>query len=133
MAPRKRKQTAAPPSLHDLEAEVMQEIWRQGEATVRAVMDALNARAPKERAYTTYMTVLARLDRKGLLARRRERGADVYSPVMDRDSYMARRAESEIEGLLSEFGDVALAHFAKHVSALDAKRLRELKRLAGND
>jgi hypothetical protein len=51
----KRSRTAAPPPLHKLESEVM-ELWAGGEASVRSVMEALNARARKERAYTTYMT-----------------------------------------------------------------------------
>src|SRR5437660_112679 len=62
-----------PPPLHELEAEVMEELWTSGEAPVRAVMDSLNRRASKERAYTTYMTIMARLNKKGLLVRRRER------------------------------------------------------------
>ena len=39
-----------PPPLHALEAEIMEEIWRQTEATVHEVRNALNARSPKERA-----------------------------------------------------------------------------------
>ena len=34
-----------PPPLHELEAEVMDAVWDLGEASVRTVMDALNARA----------------------------------------------------------------------------------------
>jgi predicted transcriptional regulator len=48
----------------------MDVIWRRGAATVREVMDELNASGSRPRAYTTYMTTLARLDRKGLLVRR---------------------------------------------------------------
>ncbi len=44
----------------------MEEMWNRGSATVREVLDALN-RGPKQRAYTTIMTIMARLDRKGLL------------------------------------------------------------------
>ena len=45
-----------PPPLHELEAEVMEEVWHRGEASVREIMMALNVAAPRERAYTTYMT-----------------------------------------------------------------------------
>jgi predicted transcriptional regulator len=68
-----------PPALHELETEVMEEIWARGEVSVREVMEALNAGAEKERAYTTYMTIMARLDGKGLLARRREGKTDFYT------------------------------------------------------
>jgi predicted transcriptional regulator len=69
----------------------MQQLWAAGEASVRTVMDALNGRAPKPRAYTTYMTVMARLDTKGLLHRRREGKTDYYAPVHGREEYMALR------------------------------------------
>ena len=64
-----------PPPLHELEAEVMEELWRSGEASVRSVMEALNKPRKKDRAYTTYMTILSRLHRKGALERRREASA----------------------------------------------------------
>ena len=77
----------APPQLHELEAEVMEEMWAQGEAPVRAVMDALNKRTRKKRAYTTYMTIMARLHKKGVLDRRREGKTDFYVPTLDRDEF----------------------------------------------
>jgi predicted transcriptional regulator len=133
MAPRKKK-SAAPseptPPLHELEAEVMEELWSQGEATVRTVMDALNKRARKERAYTTYMTIMARLHTKGVLDRRREGKTDFYTPRLDRDEFMASRAQAEVEGLVAEYGEVALSHFARQVASLDPARRRALQRLA---
>jgi predicted transcriptional regulator len=54
----------------------MEEVWERGEASVRDVMAALNADAEKERAYTTYVTIMARLDSKGLLERRRQGKTD---------------------------------------------------------
>jgi len=62
---------SAPPPLHELESEIMEEMWARGEATVRDVQQALNARGGKVRAYTTVLTVMTRLDGKGLLVRRR--------------------------------------------------------------
>src|SRR3954453_10597169 len=83
-----------PPALHELETEIMDAVWAGGEeTTVRRVMDELNARSSPDRAYTTYMTVMARLDDKGLLRRRREGKTDVYRPVMSREDYLAARAE----------------------------------------
>ena len=122
-----------PPPLHELEAEVMEEMWARGEASVREVMEALNADADKERAYTTYMTIMTRLDGKGLLERRREGKADLYSGVYSRDEYRELRADAEVQALVSEFGDVALAHFARQMNQLDPQRLKELRRLARRD
>jgi predicted transcriptional regulator len=124
-----------PPPLHELEAEVMEQLWRSGpgESSVRAVMEALNARRDRDRAYTTYMTILARLHKKGVLTRRREGKTDYYSPVLDRDEYMARRAGAEVASLVDQYGDVALSHFARQVAQLDPKRRRALERLGRGD
>jgi len=108
----------------------MEQVWRQGEATVRDVLTALNS-GSRERAYTTVMTIMSRLDDKGLLTRERQGKSDLYRPVMSREAYVDARAEAEVGALVDEFGDVALAHFAEQVGRLDAKRLRELRKLAG--
>lgn len=124
---------APPPPLHELEAEVMEHLWQFGESPVRTVMQAINKSARTDRAYTTYMTVMARLHRKGLLSRRREGKTDYYSAVLDREEYMGRRARAEVDQLVAQYGDVALSHFARQMATLDSARLRALQRLARND
>src|ERR1700716_2262358 len=121
-------QKAAPPPLHELESEVMEELWRSGEASVRAVMESLNDGADKQRAYTTYMTIMARLHKKGLLVRRREGKTDYYTPSYTRAEYMAERAQSEVAALVDQYGDVALSHFAQQMAGLDPARRRALQR-----
>jgi predicted transcriptional regulator len=108
----------------------MDAVWELDEASVRAVMDAVNRRAPKARAYTTYMTILARLRGKGLLERRREGKTDVYRPVHTRAEYADLRARAEVAALVETFGDVALGHFARQVADLDPERREALERLA---
>ncbi len=120
-----------PPALHELESEIMEELWASGETTVRTVMEALN-RGAKPRAYTTFMTVMARLHSKGLLDRHREGKTDFYRPVLSREEFLEARASSEVKALVDQFGELALTHFAREMSQLDPKRLRELQRLAGN-
>ena len=132
--PKRRPQTEPfPPALHELESEVMEQLWSSGEASVRSVMEALNARTKADRAYTTYMTVMARLHDKGLLARRRDGKTDYYTPAYERDEYMALRAQSQVEELVAQYGDVALSHFAQQMASLDPARRRALQRLARQD
>src|ERR1700716_2909503 len=115
----KQTKPPVPPPLHELESEVMQELWSRGESSVRTVMDSLNKRAAKARAYTTYMTIMSRLHKKGLLVRRREGKTDFYAPAYHRDEYMALRAKSEVEDLVAQYGDAALSHFAQQMASLD--------------
>jgi predicted transcriptional regulator len=122
-----------PPPLHELEAEIMDEVWARDACTVRDVLDALNSRSPTPRAYTTVMTVMQRLDGKGLLRRERDGRRDVYVAALSREEYAQARAGAQVGALVDEYGDVALAHFARHMSQLDPKRREQIRRLAGGD
>src|SRR5580692_11701551 len=129
--PSKRSRVAAvPPPLHELESEVMEQLWRSGESSVRSVMDAVNKRSSKKRAYTTYMTIMARLHKKGMLVRRREGKTDFYAPSQDREQYLALRARAQVEDLVAQYGDVALSNFAQQMASLDPTRRRALERSA---
>lgn len=96
-------------------------------------MDALNAAGRSERAYTTYMTVLTRLHRKGLLERRRNGKADIYTPRMSEDEYRQARAHSDVEGLLARYGEAAMVHFARELGRVDPDLRGRLERLARDD
>ncbi|MBV9002629.1 MAG: BlaI/MecI/CopY family transcriptional regulator [Solirubrobacterales bacterium] len=110
---------------------MMEVVWERGEATVREVMEALNNGAQKVRAYTTYMTIMGRLGAKGMLRRRREGKTDFYVPNYTRHQYSDMRARADIESVLEQYGEVALAHIARQMAALDPPRRRALQRLAG--
>ncbi len=124
------KATRIPPPLHELEEEVMDEVWRRDEVSIGEVKEALNARAPKDRAYTTYMTVMARLDSKGLLERTRRGKTDFYRPLYSRPRYVELRARAAVDSRVDQFGDVALAHIARQMARLDPEHRRSLQRLA---
>lgn len=111
----------------------MDHLWDAGEATVRQTLDTLNATAERQRAYTTVMTIMNRLDAKGLLSRRREGRTDVYAPALSADDYRARRAAADVEDLVARYGDEALVSFAREMSQLDPDRRRRLQRLARRD
>jgi predicted transcriptional regulator len=120
-----------PPELHELEGEVMENVWsRDGEVAVRDVMEALNSRTKKPRAYTTYMTILSRLHAKGLVTRRRDGKTDLYKPSYTREEYADLRARAGVDSLVEQYGEAALTHFARQMADLDPVRRRELQRLA---
>jgi predicted transcriptional regulator len=121
----------APPPIPELERLVMEEIWGQGEATVRSVRDALNADVGQpERAYTTVLTILQRLDAKGLVLRHRNGKTDLYSAALPREEYLGARANAEVSELLEQYGELALVQFARRMAALDPQRRDALRRLA---
>jgi predicted transcriptional regulator len=124
-----RRKINPPPPLHEVEAQVMEEVWRQGEATVRDVLQALN-NGEKERAYTTVMTIMARLEEKDLLQRQKHGKTYLYRPRMSREEYLQARAHRQVDDLVADYGDLALAHFARQLGTLDPKRRAQLQKLA---
>ena len=67
-----------------LELACLKVLWTHGEGNVRTVQQALANSRPL--AYTTIMTVLDRLVRKGKLTRRKVGRSFVYSPAATRDT-----------------------------------------------
>src|SRR4030081_2629726 len=66
-----------------LELECLKALWNLGEGNVKDVRLALTDR--RNLAYTTVMTVLDRLTRKGGVVRHKVGRSFVYAPVLSRD------------------------------------------------
>lgn len=80
--------------------------------------------------YTTYMTVMARLDSKGLLERTRRCKADFYRPLYSRQRYVELRARAAVDCIVDQFGEVAVAHIARQMARLDPEHRRSHRRRA---
>jgi predicted transcriptional regulator len=85
------------PSLGHLEEGVMEVLWTNGDSNVRDVVDRLE----RPLAYTTIMTTLDRLFKKGLLDRRREARAFIYSARVSREQWERGRAGELVAGFLA--------------------------------
>ena len=114
--------------LGELEREVMEEIWRSDEISVRHLHTAFEKRA----AYTTLMTTLERRHKKGLLKRRKEGRAFFYAPRLSREDFTRSVAKDVIDGLLGQTdGETkpVLACIVEAVGEHDSKMLDELEKL----
>lgn len=109
----------------ELEAAVMDAVWRRGEASVLQVADDLGDGAH----YKTVMTVMNRLVEKGVLERRRRSRAFVYRARESREAFRARVSLRVVEGLVRDFGDVAVAQFVETLEGVDPGLLARLRRL----
>jgi predicted transcriptional regulator len=107
----------------ELEAAIMDLLWAaHGWLTPGKVREAL---APdRDLAYTTVMTVLVRLWRKGLLERERRGRAYAYRALHDREEHVASRMREVLESAADPAG--ALNHFVERLSAAQRRRLRDL-------
>lgn len=113
--------------LGPLEARVLDALWARGRsASVRDLQPAF-----PDIAYTTLMTTLDRLHRKGLLAREKMGRAFVYLPKASRDEFRASIAGGTLSALLADPSDAGplLSYFVDAVSQRDEALLDELERL----
>jgi BlaI family transcriptional regulator, penicillinase repressor len=117
--------------LGPLEAMIMERLWKRGSATVREVVEDLGR--TRELAYTTVMTIMTRLHEKGLLERARAGKTYVYRPAFTREEHRERLSRGLVRGLVNEFGDVALAHFAEELEGVDSAHRAALGRIAKGD
>jgi len=109
--------------LGELESRIMQLLWRREEpATVRQVHDEL-AR-DRDVAYTTVMTVMERLWRKGHLTRTARGRAFAYAPVMSEAEYTAKLMHDLLVGTRDRGS--ALAHFVRGMRRSDEAELLRL-------
>ncbi|MBI2755917.1 MAG: BlaI/MecI/CopY family transcriptional regulator [Chloroflexi bacterium] len=118
--------------LGGLEREIMELLWLRGETSVRDVFEALNARRSEGRqlAYTTVMTVMARLADKGLLARHLVGKAHAYRVTCSRDMFLASASENLARQLVEDFGEAAIAGFVNVLQRVAPERLAALRRRA---
>ncbi|MGA2118992.1 MAG: BlaI/MecI/CopY family transcriptional regulator [Bryobacteraceae bacterium] len=79
-----------------LELMCLNALWSAGEASVKDVRAAVAATRPL--AYTTIMTVLERLVRKGKLSRRKSGRAFLYAPQASRDATRRAAVRELVDG-----------------------------------
>jgi len=114
--------------LGELETDIMEVLWaQQGTVTVRDVLVRINAERSPPVAYTTVMTVMARLAEKGLLTRTLIGHTHEYQVVQSRDEFLRRASQQIVAELVADFGDLAIASFVEAIERIDPKRLRRLR------
>lgn len=107
--------------LGQLEKAVMDRLWRwEQPALVRDVLEDLQ----RERAiaYTTVMTVMENLHRKGMLNRERDGRAYRYAPAQTREEYTASMMEEVLASSVDR--SATLMHFVQHIDAGELAALR---------
>lgn len=116
---------ASLPRLGELEARVMEVLWDEGGwRTPREVREVLADE--RQLAYTTVMTILVRLWKKGLLNRYKEGRSFVYRARHTREEWTAQRM-GDLLGVADNRSE-ALSHFVAGMDKADLDQLRRLLR-----
>jgi predicted transcriptional regulator len=115
--------------LGPLEQRLLGEVWERKNATVRELID----RGQLEFAYTTVMTTLDRLYKKGLLSRIEENRAFRYFPLVTKEELQRQAAGQVIQQLLASGpASLPLSYLVEAVTDHDKQLLDELQQLIEN-
>jgi BlaI family transcriptional regulator, penicillinase repressor len=89
-----------------LELTCLRALWQLGEGTVHDVRKAVS----KERilAYTTVMTLLDRLEKRGFVTRRKPGRSYLYRPKVSRDTLREHAVKQLLDGFFDGSADALL-------------------------
>ena len=84
-----------------------------------------------ELAYTTVMSTMNRLEEKGVLTSRHEKGvrAHRYWVAMDPAEFLNQAGRRQVRDVVERFGEVALAAFEAHLQGLKPEERERLQKL----
>ena len=117
-------------ALGQLEAGVMGIVWDSAEPLcVDEVRRGLLDQKGKDAAYTTIMTTLDRLYKKGFLGRERRGKAYYYKARVSRTELGSNVTKQVIDGLLTTFAEPAISYFVEALGDTDPEKLDSLAAL----
>ena len=112
--------------LYGRQLAIMRVLWKQGDATVAEVQSELEVERPL--AYSTVATVLARMERKGLVAHRAEGRTFVYRAAVSEDGVGSSMLGELIETVFGGSSTQLVSHLLES-REVDSRELGEIKKL----
>ena len=106
--------------LAPLELECLSVLWPLGEGTVRDIHLALAASRP--RAYTTVMTIMDRLQQKGIVTRRKVGRAFHYRASLSAEEARLKAVEKIVQGFFDGSPEALAAHLSSNATRENAPR-----------
>ena len=116
------------PSVHlgDLQLAIMRVLWARGEATVADVHEALE---PERRlALTTIATMLAKMEKKGVVDHRADGRKFIYRPLVSEDQ-VTRSMVADLTSQLFRGDVMALVNHLLSEHDIDRRELNQLREL----
>ncbi|MCA9380696.1 BlaI/MecI/CopY family transcriptional regulator [Candidatus Dojkabacteria bacterium] len=111
--------------LGDLEEKIMKILW--GCATPLKPSE-VKCQLEGDYAYTTIMTVLARLNEKGILERKRKGKAYYYSPKNNKESFIKPKLKGIFTNIIDTYGNIAISQFVDVLETLKPEDIDKLKK-----
>lgn len=107
-------------SLGPLEKEVMEIVWQKKSVSVKDVATELSS--THNLAYTTVLTILSRLWKKGLLDRTKTGKSFVYQPKRNKKQTVQSLIRSTLHAMIDRYGDEAITAFIDEVSSIKKEK-----------
>lgn len=112
----------------DVELQVLSVLWQSGPSTARQVLEAMPDR--KARAYTTVLTVMQVMEKKGLLTHTRQGMAHIYKPAVTRRQVLRPMMRGLVERVFGGSTSAAVQQLLSEtdVTAEELAKIREMLR-----
>lgn len=122
-----------PEPLGQLQLQVMEIVWRLGRATVAQVHEVLAG--SRKIAYTTVLTTMRALERRGIVRHEQVGKAYVYEPLVSREEYAATSVHRLLDDLFDGSREKLLCHLlgADRISQSDLAKIRRAIRRRRGD
>lgn len=115
------------PLSEELERPLMEILWTKGPTKGRDLHAEI--RRVRDIAYTTALTVLDRLSKKGFIKKDRDSGTILFSPAISRQYYEGKVTESYVQKAFDTSPDVAISAFAEMFLRMTKGSQEQLERL----
>ena len=113
----------------ELERPLMDILWAKGSMKGRDLYEEI--RRKRDIAYTTALTVLDRLSKKGFIKKDRKSGTILFTPRISRNAYESAVTEGFVQKAFEMSPDLAVSAFADIFSRMPKKDLDRLEKLIG--
>lgn len=110
----------------DLELQILGLLWRNGPATVRDLLDKMPD--GKKRAYTSLLSALQVMEKKGLVSREREGLTDRWRPLVTESGIIGPFFRNLVANVFDGKATHAMQHLLRETE-VDAADLAEIRRL----
>jgi len=105
----------------------MEILWTKGSMKGRDLYEEI--RVMKRIAYTTALTVLNRLSKKGFIRKERESGMILFTPAVSRDEYQSAVTSDLLRRAFEVSPDLAVSAFADILSKTNGDQIGKLEEL----
>ena len=105
----------------------MEILWTKGSMRGRDLYEEI--RRARDIAYTTALTVLGRLSKKGLIKKDRKSGTIIFTPALSRQGYEIAVTEGFVQKAFDVSPDLAVSAFADMFSKMPKGNLEKIEKL----